>query len=102
MGGIILINAFFIAQNLGGSSSIWVARRQWSGSGLGFGVWVVRKGGRLGVGEALVPRWELLRSPSLSQPRRGNIYCKSRKLLITKVAGKGAEPMLFHTGTALA
>lgn len=61
-----------------------------------------REGGRLGVGEALIPRWELLRSLSLSQPRRGNIYCKSRKLLITKLAGKGAEPMLFHTGTALA
>lgn len=92
MGEIILIYAFFIAQTLGGCSSIWVAGRQWSGSGLGFGVWVAGKGGRLGVGEALVPRWELLRSPSLSQPRRGNIYCKSRKLLITKLAGKGEEP----------
>lgn len=99
---IILINAFFIAQKQGRSSSIWVAGRQWSGSGLGFGVWVAGKGGRLGVGEALVLRWELLRSPSLSQPCRGNIYCKSRKLLITKLSGKGVEPMLFHTDTALA
>lgn len=59
-------------------------------AGLGFGVWVAGKGGRFGLGEALVSRWELPSSPSLSQPRRGNIYCKSRKLLITKVAGKGA------------
>jgi len=90
MGEIICTTAFFCARNLGGSGRVWAAGRQWSGSGLGFGVWVAGKGGRLGVGEALVPRWELASSPSLSQPRRGSIYCKSRKLLITKLAGKGA------------
>lgn len=48
---IILINVFFIAQKLGGSSSIWVAERQWPGSGLGFGVWVAEKGGGSGWGK---------------------------------------------------
>ena len=72
MGEIICTTAFFCARNLGGSGRVWAAGRQWSGSGLGFGVWVAGKGGRLGVGEALVPRWELASSPSLSQPRRGS------------------------------
>lgn len=49
-----------------------------------------RKGGAARGGGSPGPSVGITQLPSLSQPRRGNIYCKSRKLLITKLAGKGA------------
>lgn len=70
--------AVFGLPGASGRAQGWVSGCGWQGRG------AARGGGSPG------PSVGITQLPSLSQPCRCNIYCKSRKLLITKLAGKGA------------
>lgn len=82
MGEIILINALFCCSKSGWELQYLGCREPVVG--LGAGCWGVggREGGRLGVGEALVPQWELPSSRPSPSPAAATFIAKAGNCLL--------------------